>query len=169
MAVTVSDFQTAFPEFTVYNFATPAIQFWLDFAGIYVNQAVWGGPALPGKPFTPCDYGVLFYSAHNIALALQSVAAAPINPATGQPIGAPGMTAGIESQKAIDKVSVSLYIGAIIEEGAGNWNATSYGTRFARMARQFGSAPQYIGAGVPQTGMYAYAGPGYPFPGWFAW
>jgi hypothetical protein len=145
MTVSVGDFTTAFPEFVPYNFASPAIQFWLDFALTFVNQAVWGAPAGPGLPFSPCDYGVMLYAAHNIAVALQSQSTVgPVNAATGAATGAPGVTNGIVSSKSVDKVAISYDTRSIVEEAGGNWNATAYGRRFARLAMQFGNAPMYI-------------------------
>lgn len=174
MAVTVDTFQTAFPEFAPYGFSPAATQFWLDLAAVFISPTIWGAAAPVGQPLAPFDYGVLFYAAHNIAIALQSASAAVVtNPATGAPIGAPGITPGLQTNKTVDKVAVSYDVKAIIEEGAGNWNATSYGRRFARLAKQFGNAPMYIGAGpgaAPgELVGNAWAGPGYPFPGWFAW
>lgn len=170
MATSVSEFQTAFPEFAPYNLAAPAIQFWIEYAKVFLNGQVWGSEAPVGAPLAPYDYGVLFHTAHHIAVGLQNATVVGTNPATGQAIGAPGLTQGIESAKTVDKVSVSLDVGSIAEEAAGHWNATSYGRNFVRLAKQFGNAPMYVGAGFGSLQYNgAWAGPGYPFPGWFAW
>jgi len=170
MAATVSAFQTAFPEFAPYNLAAPAIQFWLDYAKTFLNVKVWGDEAPADQSLAPYDYGVLLHAAHHVAVGMQNASVVATNPATGQAIGAPGLTQGVESAKQVDKVSVSLDVSAVAEEAAGHWNSTSYGRQFARLAKQFGNAPMYVGAG-PGSVLYggAWAGPGYPFPGWFAW
>lgn len=158
MAVTATEFDNAFPEFTPYCFAPGAINFWLDYAKAMLNQAVWGAPAATGQPLAPYDYGVLFHAAHNISVAI----------AASKGGLAPGASSGILNHKQVDKVSAGYDVAAVMEEGAGNWNATSYGTRFARLAKQFGNAPLYVSPGG--GGSYSpWGGPGYPFPGWFAW
>lgn len=168
MAVTVATFTETFPEFSSYGFSTSAIQFWIDYAKVFLNPAIWGNEAEVGQPLSPFDYGVLWHSAHHVAVAISNAGSPKINPATGQAIGLPGSTSGVVTGKTVDKVSVQSDASLVAEEAAGHWNKTTYGTMFARLARQFGNAPRYVSGSSGQN-PHAWAGPGYPFPGWFAW
>jgi hypothetical protein len=172
VAVTPAVFLQSFPEFSTYKLQESAIQFWITYAQVLLNQARWGMPAPVGQPLAMYDYGVMFHTAHNIALGMQAFTqVVPPDTPGAATTGVPGLTVGVMSHKQVDKVSANYDIKAVLEaEGAGNWNATSYGQRFIRLARQFGSAPLPVtpasgGADMP----LAWAGPGFPFPGWFAW
>lgn len=164
MAVTATSFLTTFPEFDAAGFPKAQIGTWIQFATTFLSEAVWGGPSAAGQPPSPYDWGIMLYAAHNISLEMQAGKTA----ASGGPVG---LSTGIVNRKQVDKVSVGYDVGATVEEGAGQWNLTVYGRRFARLAEQFGNAPMYVSPGRPDgvTGSNAYAGPGFPYPGYNFW
>jgi len=106
---------------------------------------------------TPTTYDLLteLYVAHNLALELRTNKEA----AAG---GVPGTTTGPLTSKSVDKLSVAYDVNAGIEEKAGHWSLTVYGSRFIRLARMFGMGPVVIhgGRAPPLSGAYgAWVGP----------
>jgi hypothetical protein len=49
------------------------------------------------------------------------------------------VAAGMVARKTVDKVSVTYDTASAMEEDAGHWNLTVYGTRFIRLARMVGT------------------------------
>lgn len=117
MTATVVGFRTAFPEFfdvTVYGDAR--IQMWIDFAGVRLDPARWGGLL---------DMGVYLMTAHELALGSMS----------GSSVGT---VVGPATSKSVDKVSVSRDVSSITFADAGHWNATTYGVRFYELVMAVG-------------------------------
>ncbi len=130
MTVTVASFRTGFPEFADETaYPESFIQFWLDWATKLTNKSRWGNVY---------DLGVQLQAAHNIVLEKQ----AQLQSENGNP---PGTDVGPVNNKSVDKVSVGLDTGVGTEEGGGNWNLTTYGTRYLRLAKMIGSGPLLVG------------------------
>lgn len=124
MAATVDGFLALFPEFTsVSGPATPALTQWLAVGTRLVSSDAWDDLT---------DFGVYLFTAHYFSLAQRDARAA----FAGQ---TPGGAVGAIASKSVDKVSVSYDNASARIEGAGHWNMTSYGVRFATLARQMGA------------------------------
>lgn len=160
MAVTAASFLTNFPEF---NDCEPVpqseIDFWIDFASYMLRESIWGASSLEGEKYLLRDYGILFFVAHNLAVGRYSGMASSS--------GGNGGVQGLVSSKSVDKVSLSYDTGATMQPGAGHWNSTSYGQRFARMLKMIGSRPIYVG-GIGPQGTSAWYGP-MPYVGYASW
>lgn len=142
------------------SYSNEDVQFWLNIAGIMLNQRRWGPsakdvwPALPTDlKLTQYDYGCELFVAHNLVLEAQANAAA----ANGAP---PGVTEGPINSKSVDKVSVGYDTQAAIERNAGNWNLTTYGLRFIKLARFLGSGPLQVN--TPGLNPAGYGGQAWP-------
>lgn len=126
MTVTVADFIAAYPEFYDGPDPQPAtgiVQGWIDFAILMLPADRWGAAL---------DRGVMLYVAHHLALQVRDQRA-------GRTGGGAGQMSGPVASKAVDKVSVSYDTGAATIEGAGDFNLTTYGVQFSRLARMFGA------------------------------
>lgn len=138
----VSTFRAGFPEFNNgTKFPDSLINFWLTVGTKLLNCDRWGDLL---------EQGLSLYIAHNITLAAQAQKDASVG-------GAPGASKGPTSAKAVDKVSISYDTQASIEESAGYYNLTTYGTQFIRLARLMGAGGIQVGgecAGYPYS--YAY-------------
>lgn len=124
MTVTPSSFRTDFSAFADASvYPDDGIQFWLTIAGLSLDPCRWA---------EMLDLGAELFVAHNLILEQQSNRTA----ATG---GIPGVTSGPIASKSVDKLAVAYDVQAAILEGGGDFNLTTYGLRFLRMARMFGS------------------------------
>ena len=124
MTVSVSSFRSDFPEFaSVVTYPDAQVAFWLGLAGKLHSVDRWGDLL---------DYGVELFMAHNLSIAARDAKAA----ATG---GVGGGATGLLSSKSVDKVSASYDTGAVTIDGAGNWNLTTYGTRYIQLASMIGA------------------------------
>lgn len=131
--ITPATFRQNFPEFSsVTTYPDTMIQFWLTVAYKQCRAVVWQDEL---------DLGVQLFVAHNCALEAQAVKAAK----TG---GMPGGVVGPANAKSVDKVSVSYDTGAGTVPGWGNWNLTTFGTRFKYYVDMFGAGGIQIGAGM---------------------
>lgn len=153
MSVTAADFRTHFPEFTDATlYPNGLVSYWLSVAEKLVNADRWG---------TLTDTGIELLAAHNIVLERKAAAASE----TG---AVPGEASGGVASKSIDSVSVSYDTSSSAEEGAGNYNLTTYGQRYWHLAKLMGAGGMFIG-GSPDTSQSAasgaWPGPYYPF-GW---
>lgn len=130
MAVTVTDFRSAFPEFddaVVYPDAQ--VQFWLSFESSMFNEGRWGD--LLSK-------GVMLFAAHNLSLQRRNIDAAEFG-------GVPGSSVGVLTSKSVDKVSAGYDTSSVSEENAGQFNATTYGKQYIHLARLIGAGPVHVG------------------------
>lgn len=139
----IATFRAAFPEFsdtTVYPDAQ--VTFWLNLAVLLVNATRFGALT---------DYAISLFIAHN--LALERAAAAG-----GAGGGAPGLTMGAMTGKTIGKVSASYDVSVGLVADGGNWNLTTYGTRFLWLMNLGGMGPAQFGIGCDPG--YFMTGPG---------
>ncbi|MFG1260034.1 DUF4054 domain-containing protein [Xanthobacter flavus] len=124
MTVTATSFRTDFPEFASTGaYPDAMVSFWLGLAGKLLDPTRWGDLL---------DFGTELFIAHNLALAARDQKAATAG-------GIPGSGGGLVVSKAVDKVSVSYDTALAGVEGAGNWNLTTYGTRYIQLARMVGA------------------------------
>lgn len=124
MTVTAASFRADFPEFaSLVSFPDAQVSFWIALAGKLHAADRWGDLL---------DYGIELFVAHNLSIAARDAKAA----ATG---GVGGGASGLLSAKAVDKVSASYDTGAVTIANAGNWNLTTYGTRYIQLAGMIGA------------------------------
>lgn len=124
MTVTSTSFRADLPEFSdITRFPDATVNFWLGIGTKLLDATRWGDLL---------DFGLELFTAHNLSLSLQGVQSA----STGN---APGIQTGAVSGKSVDKVSVSYDSSAGLIEGAGNYNLTTYGTRFIQLANMIGA------------------------------
>ena len=120
----IDQFRLDFPEFASTTKYTDAmITFWGTVGDLQLNANRWGSLRL---------YGLQLFVAHNVTLQAMDVASAAI------PGGAPGTATGLISNQNAGSVSVGIDTQASIEDAGGNYNLTSYGRSFLRMARMMG-------------------------------
>lgn len=144
MTVTRDSFRATFPEFgSAIRYPDEQVDFWLVVATKLVNVGRWGDLA---------DLGVSLILAHNLVLAGQASKQAAFGKA-------PGVTQGILSSKSVDGVSAGYDVSTASEEGAGQWNLTTYGARFYRMSQQMGAGPVQLGYDEAAIRPGAWAGP----------
>ncbi len=158
--ITFAQFTNDFPEFA--NATQGQFNTWAKFAALMLTP-VWGqpGPDADGNP-TQYDLGSELFIAHNLALGMFSMQAA------AQPGGIPGLNRGAINNEAAGPNSVGYDTAAGIETDAGNWNLTTYGTRFVQMARLLGAGPMQSSPGPSLNPLNGPAWPGpWPFPGYF--
>lgn len=130
MTVTAQSFRASFPEFSdLASYPSATIDFWIDVAAQMLNASRWG---------TLLDTGIALFVAHNMVLERQNFRAT-ING------GVPGIQSGVIASKGVDKVNISYDTASGVEEGAGHWNLTNYGSRFVRLTRMFGAGGIQIG------------------------
>ena len=130
MTVSVTQFRTDFPEFAdATKYPDSAFALWYGVAVKLLNTDRWG---------SLLDVGCELYAAHQLTLEFRAFEEST----NGMP---PGGQVGPMNSKSVDKVSMGFDTSAGIEEGAGHWNLTIYGTRFIRLARMMGIGPVQIG------------------------
>lgn len=128
MAITYLSFVALFPEFndsSAYNQAT--INAWIEQAYANLN---------PRGLRAQLDLAAGLYVAHNVVLGKRETLAANGNQIVGE-------TRGPVVAKSIGKVSVSYAPTASID-GAGIYNATSYGQRLWALLVAAASGPKYV-------------------------
>ena len=124
MAFNVGQFRTQFPEFAdPVKYPTPMIELWSAFATAQVNPNAWKTQTL---------MGISLYTAHELVLASQNIAAAQVG-------GTPGQQGGIAQTKTVGSVSVGYDAQSSNEKDASYWNLTTYGKQFIRLSRIFGA------------------------------
>lgn len=142
---TLIQLRTDFPEFSSStSYPDAVVNFWLGVAGNMLIANRWGNML---------SVGIELYAAHNLVLEAQ----AAMTTAVG---GIPGVSKGPVSGESIDKGSVSYDSVTASEGGAGNWNLTTYGSRFIRMAKMFGAGGLQIGIGFNPNPLSGGAWPG---------
>jgi len=152
--VTVAQFREDFPEFANATTYLPStLNYWLAVASFLL------------RPERFVDPNILYlatelFAAHNMVLEAQAQSSA-------QAGGWPGISKGAISAEGAGDVNLSYDVPDTLEEGAGNYNLTTYGTRFYRLLQLAGMGPIQVGpdgciAGtVPgaSDGGPAYSGP----------
>lgn len=126
-------FRAAFPEFQdTVAYPDGSVDFNLVIGRSVTGYEAWGDDMYP--------VGVYLATAHNLSLSASAGAEA----AAG---GAPGTARGIVSSESADKASVAFDTTTASEEGAGNWNLTTYGQRWYHFAMIFGAGAIQVGTG----------------------
>lgn len=124
MAFDIAVFRNQFPEFSdKVKYPAPMITLWSTFASAQVNQNAWG---------TQYTLGVSLYTAHELVMASQNVAASNVD-------GTPGQQGGIAQTKTIGSVTVGYDAATSNEKDAAYWNLSTYGKQFIRLCRIFGA------------------------------
>lgn len=115
----IATFREHFPEFAnTTNYPNAQIQFWSNLAESLLPQSRWG--AL-------WSTGVELYTAHNLVIQAADIKAA----ASG---GTPGQAMSLKSSKGVGPLSAAIDTGATTSQDAGDYNLTTYGTRFKKLA-----------------------------------
>ncbi len=146
--ITAASFRADWPEFgSLSLYPNPAVAFWITVAGFLLRTERWGdGSAAATSPVTtPYDLAAELFVAHNLALEKQSGDAARRG-------GTPGVSKGPIASMSVGGVSVSYDTASGIEDGAGHWNLTFYGTRLKRLMDLFGAGPVQVGVGFDPNG-----------------
>ncbi|PTR06438.1 MULTISPECIES: DUF4054 domain-containing protein [unclassified Novosphingobium] len=129
MAFAYSDFIAAFPEFSDQTkYPEASFTFWQGIAALRLRADRWDALL---------DHGSMLFIAHNMAVQRKNAIAA----AKG---GAVGAIDGPTTAKSIDKLSKSQDVSAVTLEGAGDWNATTYGVQFWQLALMVGSGGRQL-------------------------
>lgn len=143
MPITAAQFRIDFPEFAdTAKFPDGAVNFWLGWGPKFLDACRWGDLF---------DIGLEYFVAFHLVVDQTNRAAA----AAGQP---PGAIEGPLTQQAVDKVSFSMEAAKVTMDGAGYWNANSYGIQFWQFSRMIGAGPVQVGAGGT---------PPYPIQSWW--
>lgn len=150
-APTAIPLRSDFPEFASTTvFPDSVLNFWFNVASMMLDPCRWGDMYPVGLELFVAHSAVLD------ALAMRGIAAG----------GLPGLSKGVVSAESVDKASLSYDTGNSLELNGGNWNLTTYGSRFLRFARMFGAGPIQVGIGFDPNplGGFAWQGPDV-FPG----
>ncbi|WP_288074666.1 DUF4054 domain-containing protein [Pseudomonas sp.] len=117
-------FRQDFPEFSdTTKYPTSSIDTWLMMAGLLLPPDRWEDLL---------DRGTGLYVAHHLVLAALDQEAA----AAG---ATPGQVKGVQTSKAVDKVSVGYDTAAVTLQDGGFFNMTRYGVQFLQLARMVGA------------------------------
>ena len=109
-------FSTVFPEFNAVT-SSDQITYWLGQASLQLNAGMFGANF---------DLASMLFAAHNITLGITEQR-------TVNKGGTPGDALGPISSKSVGGVSVAYDAAGIAIDGAGAYNATSYGQRLYKM------------------------------------
>lgn len=122
-ATFVTNLRESFPEFaSETKYTAGMINFWYDLADTMLNVIRWGNLRTAG---------LTLYVAHQITIAAQ-------NAASGILGAAPGMGLGVTSSESAGPISHSMDTQISSELDAGNFNLTTYGKEYIRLARLVG-------------------------------
>ena len=145
MTVTNASFRADFPEFaSTVTYPDGTVNFWMNIAAKMTNLDRWADMA---------DMGQELFIAHHITLQARAQKEA----ANG---AIPGAGSGPVSSKSVDRVSVAYDTAIAAEADGGNYNLTTYGSRYLHFARLFGAGPIYVGIGsLPPSAGLAWPGP----------
>lgn len=156
VAPTVAQFIADYPEFdttvqtdpNALQFNPSAIQYWLNFAQLVLNQGLWGSMYYAA---------VEMFAAHNLALEAWT--------AQGGDQTVPGIAKGMIAAGSSGDVSVTYNNQGVLALDAEHWNFTVYGIRMIRYIRMFGAGPRQIGIGCPPPGWFQFVPGCAPFSG----
>lgn len=137
MIVAYTDFIAAFPEFSnATTYPQGQFAFWETQAENQLSDTRFG---------TSLPLAIMLYVAHNIVVSAR---------AAQVPTGAiSGDASGVVTSKSVGSVSKSYDTRLTAYEGAGPWNATSYGQRFYQLLKAFAASPIYV-PGYPRVARY---------------
>lgn len=131
MTVTVASLRQNFPELaSTTMFPDSMISFWLGWASKLLDPERWD---------EDLDLGTELWTAHHCALEAKAEQQA----AAG---GIPGLMFGLISSKSVGPLSIGYdnTLGILRDENAGDFNLTTYGVRFYRLLKMFGSGGYQI-------------------------
>lgn len=139
MAVSYLDFVVAFPEFSnVGTYPETQINFWIQQAYTQLNTVRYG---------RSLDLAAMLFVAHNVVLSARAARSANAG-------GIVGDATGPVASKSVGPVSVSYDAAATAIQGAGIWNATTYGQQLYRMMRASGTMAYRPGPRMNVVGLY---------------
>ena len=153
-APTLAQFLQDFPAFNAnnpgtYNWNPEAIQYWLNFAQLVLNQGLWGNMYY---------FAVELFAAHNVALEAWAT--------QGTPMNIPGIAKGMIASRSAGDVNTTYNNAAVVAVEAEHWNFTVWGMRLIRYIRMFAAGPRQVGIGCAPPGWFqfvpnqcAYSGP----------
>lgn len=122
MALDPSAFRAIFPEFSdTTAYPDARVQFALNEAALRLLPQVWGGLL---------DTGTAYFVAHRLALTSPVRAGVNGGPTQARLAPAPGLV----TSSSVGSVSKGLDVSTSAVDGAGEWNATTYGREFAGLA-----------------------------------
>jgi len=151
MAITADVFVLNFPEFgDTARFPPGQVSFWLGQGYALLDNARFG---------TSLDYGAQLFAAHNLVLSDRANQAAAKDLAIGQ-------AANPIQTKTVGGVTVAFDTTSGGIDGAGVWNATSYGQRLYALMRGVSVGPQLVSSRPSATGSLGFAVRRGGFPGW---
>jgi hypothetical protein len=145
VAPTLEQFLADFPEYdTTANtgglqFSPLAIQYWINFAVLVLNQGLWGNLYYAA---------VEMFAAHNLSIEAWA--------AQGGPQNVPGIAKGMIAGKSAGDVSVTYNNAAVFAADAEHWNYTVWGQRLIRYIRMIGAGPRQIGIGYSPPGWFQF-------------
>ena len=126
MTVTASSFRTMYPEFvSTDTYPDATINVWLPIAEQFVNGTEWGWN-------DNADLGVCLVLAHFLSLGQRNILASGKG-------GIPGSNVGAVASKSVGGAAISYNTALTAVEGAGEWNATTYGQRYATLRSFYGA------------------------------
>lgn len=158
--LTPATFRLQFPPFAnTAMYPDRQVQFYIGMATKLLRSDRWGDMI---------KEGYALFTAH--FLALDRLAATQ----PGGASGVPGTAVGVINSGSVDKVSFGKDVQSVMEDDAGHWGMTTYGSQYLRFARMFGAGPIQVGAGGDphypgqSASLYngAWPGPMFPYSGW---
>lgn len=139
MTITVAQFRANFPEFAdISVYPDASVQFWLNYAYLRLNAIRWADSL---------DYGAQLFVAHYLTVARRNTLSA----ASGSGSSGGGVT-GLLTQKKVDKVDLTFDVKSVINDGAGQYNATSYGVQYWDLMQMAGMGVVQLPAGCSNGG-----------------
>lgn len=128
MPVTPESFAEIFPEFGENYFPTPQVEFYIAEGYAQLSQR---------RLKDRLDYAVMLFAGHKLSLAKRAKE-------LGESGGRVGDVVAPIASKSVDKVSVGFSTSETATDGAGEWNATSYGQQLWTLLRQYNAGPVYV-------------------------
>lgn len=130
--LTPAQFRTDLPEFSDKNaYQDSTLTYWIAVASFLLNPQRFEDPNI-------LYLAAEMFVAHNMVIEAQAQSTAEVG-------GWPGISKGAISAESPGAVSVSYDTVSTLEEGAGNFNLTVYGTRFWNLCQMAGAGPVQIG------------------------
>jgi hypothetical protein len=137
-ALSATQFRALFPAFRdPAAFVDGEVEAWLDIADKALDPMIWANYR---------DLAMALFTAHNIVLSRRDEKAADSGGVPGSPVS------GVVASKSVGAVSISYDTQAGLEQNAGAWNLTNYGTRFYRLMRLAGMGGTQLGGPDVQLG-----------------
>lgn len=124
MAINKTAFRTAFPEFaSLTDYPDTVMEFWESMASAYVSEVKWSALY---------TVGMSLVLAHFLTIAKGNKS----DPGAGN--------GGLISNQSVGDVSAGFDTTSTIEAGVGQWNLTTYGQQYTRMARLIGGVAMQL-------------------------